>query len=351
MKRWSEMVLGGHPDKLCDQFVDALLAEAYKVDDDAYGQVEAGIWCDQIWLSGALALRSPLPRSVEDVIRAAGVAIGVEMGRYRFADHLCVYERDGREWTHHVNDQAIVIGWAGYDAKTRWLSPEHFLAHSFREALASFGPDGKLLIQIREVGTGLRAAWHLEMVLLTVQQPVGASFLGFCGEVLRAIAGAWEGVRQADDRWKTPWSDVETLVNPNGPLEGGGSDFDNGQTGRKLVMDYYGPRVPLGGGALSGKHLTHIDRLAAYNARRAAIHAVQTGASECLIQTCWAPNVPRPLEVSWRSRGRGNKLADQWFEFNAMRGRFPTSSIAQDLGRGTHFWGSTLPWNQSELEL
>ena len=51
-------------------------------------------------------------------------------------------------------------------------------------------------------------------------------------------------------------------VNPNGPLVEAGSDGDNGQTGRKLVMDFYGPRVPIGGGALSGKHLTHIDRIA-----------------------------------------------------------------------------------------
>ena len=29
-------------------------------------------------------------------------------------------------------------------------------------------------------------------------------------------------------------------------------------------MDYYGPRVPIGGGALSGKDLSHIDRAGAY---------------------------------------------------------------------------------------
>ena len=32
-------------------------------------------------------------------------------------------------------------------------------------------------------------------------------------------------------------------------------------------MDFYGPRVPIGGGALSGKHLIHIDRIGAYAAR------------------------------------------------------------------------------------
>jgi DNA-binding LacI/PurR family transcriptional regulator len=33
---------------------------------------------------------------------------------------------------------------------------------------------------------------------------------------------------------------------PNGPFCDGGSNSDNGQTGRKLVMDCYGPRVPIG---------------------------------------------------------------------------------------------------------
>ena len=46
----------------------------------------------------------------------------------------------------------------------------------------------------------------------------------------------------AMDRASTE-EDIELLINPNGPLLNGGSDGDNGQTGRKLVMDYYGPRV------------------------------------------------------------------------------------------------------------
>lgn len=56
---------------------------------------------------------------------------------------------------------------------------------------------------------------------------------------------------------------MELLVNPNGPLSDAGSQKDNGQTGRKLVMDYYGPRVPLGGGAIYGKHPSHVDRFGA----------------------------------------------------------------------------------------
>ena len=85
------------------------------------------------------------------------------------------------------------------------------------------------------------------------------------------------------------------MVNPNGPLVEAGSDGDNGQTGRKLVMDFYGPRVPIGGGALSGKHLTHIDRIGAYAAREAAVRAVRSAR-----MNAWSGSPTRPT-ISSRS--------------------------------------------------
>ena len=78
-------------------------------------------------------------------------------------------------------------------------------------------------------------------------------------------------VRVSPDDIEAPAEEIDVLVNPNGPLLNGGSQGDNGQTGRKLVMVYYGPRVPIGGGALSGKDLSHIDRAAASSARQAAL--------------------------------------------------------------------------------
>ena len=62
------------------------------------------------------------------------------------------------------------------------------------------------------------------------------------------------------------------------PYLHGGSDGNNGQTGRKLVMDYYGPRMSIGGGALAGKRPGQIDRVTAYAAHNAAVHAVCIGA-------------------------------------------------------------------------
>ena len=53
----SEAVLPGHPDKLCDFVAESLVQAVLMVDPDAYAQIEAGIWCDQLWLSGGYAAR------------------------------------------------------------------------------------------------------------------------------------------------------------------------------------------------------------------------------------------------------------------------------------------------------
>jgi S-adenosylmethionine synthetase len=145
-----------------------------------------------------------------------------------------------------------------------------------RGLLEGHGPDGKLLVRLREDDDG----WHLEHLLATVQHRDGAELLDFHGAVLRVARETYERMRAADRRWRAEWEDIETLISPNGPFIAGGSAGDNGQTGRKLVMDYYGPRVPIGGGALSGKHLSHVDRIGAYAAREAAVHAMATGARE-----------------------------------------------------------------------
>ena len=97
------------------------------------------------------------------------------------------------------------------------------------------------------------------------------------------------------------------MLNPNGPLLNGGSDGDNGQTGRKLVMDYYGPRVPLGGGALYGKDPTHVDRVGARLAREMALQEVRAGADECLVRLTYAPGVDEPIDVAKESRREGRR--------------------------------------------
>jgi len=359
MIRTSEVVLPGHPDKFCDQAVDAIVAACYRADPRAYCQVEMSVWGERVFLTGGLVTRWPLRQALPDIVRAVGRGIGyvgpnaVVADRYQVEDAVCQRREDPRTWTDRVNDQCVTVGWAGYDARVAWLPPEHFLAHALGTALADScragrlrgqGPDGKLLLRLRENPD----AWHVEHVLVTLQQRPETSFGELCGGVADELRDAYGSLRARDRRWASRFEEIELLVNPNGPLLNGGSNGDNGQTGRKLVMDYYGPRVPIGGGALSGKDLSHIDRAAAYAARHAAVHSVQAGARECRVTLAYAPNRDLPLDVTYETEGRGARREAAWFAHSAVRERYTGRALSAALpvlGMGRHFVDARLPWN------
>jgi len=87
-------------------------------------------------------------------------------------------------------------------------------------------------------------------------------------------------------------------------------------------MDFYGPRIPIGGGALSGKHLSHIDRVGAY-----------------------APNRNEPLDISYEMVGRGRREGVGFFEHSEMLSRYRESMITIEMAQGRHFFDVDLPWN------
>ena len=364
MIRTSEAVLRGHPDKFCDQVADHILLEAYRRDPRAYAQVEVAVWSDHVFLTGSTVTREPLDCDFRDLVRDAGNQIGytpgnsVDANRYLVHDHVCRLVRDPREWTDHVNDQAITIGWAGYDEAVAFLPPEHFLAHSLRVALdracafggplAGHGPDGKLVVRIDETPAlgRRRAAWRVAQVLVTLQQRRGADPVAFQGAVAAVVLDTLRALADADPRWRYDRDALDLLVNPNGPFLDGGSNSDNGQTGRKLVMDYYGPRIPIGGGALSGKDLCHIDRAAAYAARASCVAAVLAGAPEALVRLTWGPGIGEPLDVSWSFPQGGRPPARCGFGFHEIvRRALPAMPHLRELGRGGHFFDPELPWN------
>ncbi len=92
----------------------------------------------------------------------------------------------------------------------------------------------------------------------------------------------------------------DVVVNGTGKFVIGGPSGDAGVVGRKLVVDAYGPRVPVGGGAFSGKDPTKVDRSAAYMARHIAkclvAHEV-ADARRCQVQLAFGIGQKRPSMV------------------------------------------------------
>lgn len=356
MKRYSEVVLNGHPDKFCDLVADSLIREIYKSDASAYAQIEVSVWSDMIFLTGGVVTKAKLEFSVCEIIQKVGFSIGytpenhIDVTKYKILDHVCWLTGNPRRWTDFSNDQSIVVGYAGYDALTHYLPPEHFFAWYMREMLISSlesgllkgqGPDGKILVILNEDFIG----WRIRKILVTLQQKESSSFLDFTVSVAKVIKNAYQQLQTKDSRWCVDWKNIEVLINPNGPLLNGGSDGDNGQTGRKLVMDFYGPRIPIGGGAIYGKDLTHIDRLGAYMARRYALEMVLNGSKEAIVKVCFAPGMNEPLSIDIESDKRPAVFADDYFLFSTMRSKINISDMNYDFRQLCGFYNSELSFN------
>ena len=97
---------------------------------------------------------------------------------------------------------------------------------------------------------------------------------------------------------------TELFLNNCGSFDIGGFDADSGCTGRKIVVDAYGPRVPVGGGAFSGKDPSKVDRSAAYAARHVAKNIVAAGLAErCELQLSYAIGYPEPVSILVDTQG------------------------------------------------
>lgn len=93
--------------------------------------------------------------------------------------------------------------------------------------------------------------------------------------------------------------DIRVVINGTGAFAIGGPTGDAGVVGRKIVVDAYGPRVPVGGGAYSGKDPTKVDRSAAYMARHIAKHIVRNeGIVECTVTLAYGIGQVQPEMVT-----------------------------------------------------
>lgn len=93
-------------------------------------------------------------------------------------------------------------------------------------------------------------------------------------------------------------TDFAKLVNPTGRFVIGSSFADCGVTGRKLACDTYGGIGHIGGGAMSGKDPSKVDRSGAYAARKIARDIVSAGYADMAeVQIAYAIGVAEPVSV------------------------------------------------------
>jgi S-adenosylmethionine synthetase len=277
--RTAESVSPGHPDKLCDQISDAILDAHLAQDPLARVAVDVTGGHGSVFVTGEVTSRATV--DIEAIVRR--LAGGVQVINALAPQSTEIAQ--GVD-TGGAGDQGIMIGYATSET-LEYLPFEVVLSRQLNEYLYAIWPyDGKT--QVTLSGNYIHS--------------VVASFQHAPGNKLRQAVEVW-----LQD--KPVLEGVALHINPCGDWEVGGFDADAGLTGRKLAVDSYGPRIPIGGGAFSGKDPSKVDRSAAYMARKIAVNYLkQRNAKETFVRLAYAIGVARPLEATVIVDGMSEKV-------------------------------------------
>ena len=291
-----EQVSDGHPDKICDQIADAIVTDCLKHDKDARVAIECLIKDNHLVIAGELTSRyQPDYRKLADeVIGRIGeeklgygnlMVCGMDIAllvKAQSPDIALGVDKGG------AGDQGMMYGYATNE--TPELLPIPFVvATRFLQILKNhpsrmFRADAKAQVSF-DYDTG-----KITTFLCSVQHSPDVEPDDFRHLIkgMMVLAASEYGLN----------TDFEILVNPTGRFVVGGSFADCGVTGRKLACDTYGGVGRIGGGAMSGKDPSKVDRAGAYMARKIARDIVLAGyAEQCEVQIAYAIGVAEPVSV------------------------------------------------------
>ena len=352
-----EQVSNGHPDKICDQIADAIVTDCLQHDKNSRVAIEVLIKDSHIIIAGELTSthKPDYRKLVYEVFerigfdRVAGMQFdplyaGPDIGilvKEQSADIALGVDRGG------AGDQGMMYGYATNE--TAELLPIPFVvATRFLEILKNhpskmFRADAKAQVSF-DYDTG-----KITTFLCSVQHSPDVEPADFRHiiEGIMVLAACENGLN----------TDFEKLVNPTGRFVIGGSYADCGVTGRKLACDTYGGVGHIGGGAMSGKDPSKVDRSGAYAARKIAVDIVRAGyADKAEVQIAYAIGVAEPVSVYVETFGTEHQ--DRRFIEQYVRENYDLTprGIIQKLGlldvdynlvsAYGHFGKKGLPWEQ-----
>ena len=269
--RTAESVSPKHPDKLCDQISDAILDAYLAEDPTARVAAETCGGHGVVFVTGEIT-SSAETVNVEDIVKRITDDPKIEV-------HTKIVKQSP-EIAQGVDvggagDQGIMIGYAT-DETPEMLPLEVVLARRLNQFIYAHYPfDGKTQVTLDPEGK---------------VASIVASFQNAPKAELEKLIKKFITEHKLN-------ADAKIIANPAGDWNQGGFEADTGLTGRKLIVDNYGPRIPIGGGCFSGKDATKDDRSAAYMARRVAVdYLKKRHAHEVFVRLAYAIGLAEPLE-------------------------------------------------------
>ncbi len=270
MIKTAEFVTPGHPDKICDIIADSILDAYLKIDKNTRSGVEVTGGHNLVTVNGEVT--SKANPNIETIVRKivgkkCKVVINLIMQSSQIAKGVD---------TGGAGDQGIMRGYATRETKSM-LPREYELARDLcMKVYKKYPYDGKTQVTID--------GDKIKTVVVSFQNSKNKDLLPLVKKIIKA---------------------EEYLINPAGEWTIGSSDAktglcnfeaDSGLSGRKLIVDNYGPEIPIGGGSFSGKDYTKVDRSAAYMARKIARDLVKKKkAKEVYVKLAYAIGKAEPV--------------------------------------------------------
>lgn len=307
----SESVTEGHPDKIADQISDAILDAVMK--DDPMGRVA----CETLVTTGLVVIAGEI--TTKTYVDFAGVArdvirdVGYTRAKYGFDADTCgvistIKKQSGDIAmgvdTGGAGDQGLMFGFACDETEELMPMPIQ-LAHRLCQRLAEvrkagvvdfLRPDGKSQVSVEYIDG--RPA-RVDCVVISTQHSDSVSNKDLHESILNEVIRPVVPAKMMD-------KETRIHINPTGRFVVGGPMGDAGLTGRKIIVDTYGGYGRHGGGALSGKDPTKVDRSACYMARYIAKNLVAAGVARKLeVQLAYAIGVAEPVSVMVDTFGTG----------------------------------------------
>jgi S-adenosylmethionine synthetase len=319
MTHTAEIVTAWHPDKICDQISDAILDECLKQDPMSRVAVETMGGHGKIFLTGEITTKA----EVDYKKVAKGIYKGLldkDIEVYSNIVSQCPEISKGVD-KGGAGDQGVMIGYACSENEMK-IPLEIYFA---RKLLEPFKADAKSQVTIENK--------KVTNIVLSVQGKTQKELQEYVGDFVAKVL---------------PDNTMPNVYcNNTGSFVTGGFDADSGVTGRKIVVDAYGPRIPVGGGAFSGKDPTKVDRSGAYMARWLALNEIEYGAKEVLVKLAYVIGKSEPIMQVAIIDGKKFNLDEYDCRPEAIIERFDLRRpIYLQTARDGHFGIKSYPWEK-----
>ena len=292
--RTAEFVSPGHPDKICDILSDYILDLYLAKDPNARVAVETMGGHGELVICGEVTSSAKI--NIEKKIRAkVGDKYKIHINLVQQSPEIARGVDDGG-----AGDQGIMVGYACAENE-QLLPTEYVLARDLCQKIYSEYPyDGKTQVTVR-----IKYNAKHEFISATIKHIV-VSWQKVSSKKLAAEITLWMNDLPENI---VLCKNLKVSINPAGDWDLGGFDADTGLTGRKIVIDNYGPRVPVGGGAFSGKDPSKVDRSAAYMARKVAVDYLRKqNANEVYVYIAYALGEAKPVDATVIVDGKMEKI-------------------------------------------